>query len=35
VDTGLISPSASLSIPLFLINLFFLWDNRKKYKALW
>jgi putative oxidoreductase len=35
VDTGLISPSASLGIPLFLINAFFLWDNRKKYKGLW
>ncbi len=35
VDTGLISPSASLGIPLMLITLFFLWDNRKKYKTLW
>ncbi len=35
VDTGLMSPSASLGIPLFLINAFFLWDHRKKYKALW
>lgn len=35
VDTGLISPSASLGIPLFLINAFFLFDNRKKYKGLW
>lgn len=35
VDTGLISPSASLGILLFVFNAFFLWDNRKKYKALW
>lgn len=35
VDTGLISPSASLGIVLFLLNAFFLWDKRKKYKALW
>jgi hypothetical protein len=35
VDTGLISPSASLGIPLLLINLFFLWGNRMKYKMLW
>lgn len=35
VDTGLISPSASLGIPLMLITLFFLWDNRKKYAVLW
>lgn len=35
VDTGLISPNASLGILLFLLNAFFLWDNRKKYKGLW
>jgi hypothetical protein len=35
VDTGLISPSASLGIPLLLINAFFLWDNRATYKNLW
>ena len=34
VDTGLISPSASLGILLFIFNTFFLWDNRKKYKVL-
>lgn len=34
VDTGLISPSASLGILLFILNAFFLWDNRTKYKAL-
>jgi putative oxidoreductase len=34
VDTGLLSLSASLGIPLFLLNAFFLWDNRAKYKTL-
>lgn len=35
VDTGLFSPSASLGIILLVLNVFFLWDNRRKYKALW
>jgi putative oxidoreductase len=35
VDTGLLSPNASLGIALFLLNAFFLWDNRKKYKGFW
>lgn len=35
VDTGLLSPSASLGIVLLVCNAFFLWDNRKKYKVLW
>jgi hypothetical protein len=35
VDTGLLSPSASLGILLFLFNAFFLWDNRRKYGGLW
>lgn len=35
VDTGLLHPSASLGIPLFLLNAFFLWDNRATYKELW
>lgn len=35
VDTGLISPSASLGIPLFLLNAYFLWINRKTYKMVW
>ncbi len=35
VDTGLISPSAILGILLFLLNAYFLWANRAKYKTLW
>lgn len=35
VDTGLISPSATLGILLFLLNAYFLWANRAKYKTLW
>lgn len=35
VDTGLLSASPILGEILFLLNAFFLWDNRKKYKALW
>jgi len=35
VDTGLLHPAASLGIVLFLLNAFFLWDNRAKYKTLW
>ncbi len=34
-DTGLISPSASLGIPLFLLNAYFLWINRKVYQKVW
>lgn len=35
VDTGLLSPFASLGIPLFLLNAYFLWINRKTYKMVW
>ncbi len=35
VDTGLFTPSSSLGLLLLALNVFFLWDNRKKYKALW
>jgi hypothetical protein len=35
VDTGLISPSAILGIMLFVLNAFFLWVNREKYRILW
>jgi len=35
VDTGLFHPAASLGILLFVLNAFFLWDNRAKYTTLW
>lgn len=35
VDTGLFTPNASLGILLLVLNAFFLWDNRSKYKTLW
>jgi putative oxidoreductase len=35
VDTGLLSPSPILGELLFLLNVYFLWVNRAKYKALW
>jgi putative oxidoreductase len=35
VDTGLFHPAASLGILLLILNAFFLWDNRAKYKNLW
>lgn len=34
VDTGLFSPSSIMGVLLLIINAFFLWDNRAKYKAL-
>lgn len=35
VDTGLLHPSAIMGVLLFLLNAFFLWDNRAKYRAIW
>lgn len=35
VDTGLLSPSPILGELLFILNAYFLWANRAKYKALW
>lgn len=35
VDTGLFSAPASLGWVVLVGNIFFLWDNRKKYKTLW
>jgi hypothetical protein len=35
VDTGLFTPSATLGLLLLVLNAFFLWDNRRKYKVLW
>ncbi len=35
VDTGLVSPSAIMGVLLLILNAYFLWVNRMKYKALW
>lgn len=35
LDAGLFAPSAILANVLFLLNVYFLWENRAKYRTLW